>query len=155
MEKAQVRDLIRESLGKYPELFLIDFNLGPGNEVRVIIDGDRSVSVDDCMKINRDLEQRLDLEEEDFSVEVTSVGITKPLLLPRQYKKNIGRKLKVKTQDQNYKAKLTAVDGDGITLTWKQREPKPIGKGKHTVKKKVNLEYQAITKANVVITFNK
>lgn len=155
MEKALVGDLINESLKQYPDLFLIDFNLGPSNEVRVTIDGDRAVSIDDCTNINRDLEQRLDLEEEDFSVEVSSVGITKPLLFPRQFKKNIGRKLKVLTAGQKYKAELTKVDDSGITLTWKQREIKPVGKGKHTVKKEVTLEYHAITKANVVITFNK
>ena len=53
----------------------------------------------DCMKVSRAIEHNLDREEEDFSLEVASAGATSPLVLPRQYTKNIGRKLKVKPEE--------------------------------------------------------
>lgn len=155
MRKERLESLIDDSLKKHSDLFLIDFKVDQSNQIKVVIDGDHPISVKDCMSINRDLEQRLDLEEEDYSVVVTSAGLSAPLQLPRQYKKNIGRKLEVKTETDKYKAKLDAVDNEGITLKWKQREPKPIGKGKHTVEKEVNLPYEAIKEAKVMITFNK
>ena len=66
-------------------------------------------------------------EELDFSLEVTSAGATSPLINNRQYKKNIGRLLEVKTVSDNIEGKLTSVTDDDITLEWKAREPKPIG----------------------------
>ena len=72
----------------------------------------------------------------------------------RQYKKNIGRIVDVKAIDnQKFEAKLVGVDDEGITLEWKAREPKPIGKGKVTVRKKAKLSYSDILETKVKIKF--
>jgi len=154
MLKDTVKRLIEESLKERPSLFLLDFDVNQNNQIRVFLDGDKPVKVKECVDISREIEKELEKEIEDFSLEVSSAGLTTPLTLPRQFKKNIGRKLKVKTTDQKYKANLINADDDGIELKWKQREPKPIGKGKHTVTKQVELKYNEIEEAKVVITFN-
>lgn len=154
MLKDTVKKLIEESLGKRPSLFLLDFQVSQSNQIRVILDGDKPVKVKECVEISREIEKELNEDFEDFSLEVSSAGLTTPLTLPRQFRKNIGRKLKIKTADQKYKANLIKADEDGIELQWKQREPKPIGKGKHTVTKQVELKYNEIEQAKVVITFN-
>ena len=74
----------------------------------------------------------LDREEFDFSLEVSSAGATAPLDLPRQYHKHLGRILEVKTEALEVKGTLESVGAHEIVLSWKAREPKPIGKGKHT-----------------------
>ena len=38
-------------------------------------------------------------------------------------------------------------------LEWKAREPKPVGKGKHTVQKKQEIGFSAINEAKVVLKF--
>lgn len=155
MQRDIVKGIIEKSLAQTSELFLIDLKINSGNQILVTIDGDRSVSLEDCAAISRSVESKLDREEEDFSIQVTSYGVTEPLKFSRQYKKNIGRKLKIKTKDsKKYKAKLTGADEDGIIIEWKQREPKPVGKGKHTVQKNLKLKYDEIKKAKVMITFN-
>ena len=76
------------------------------------------------------------------------------MTLPRQYKKNIGRNLKIKTKDgEKIEGELTAVTEDSFTLKWSAREPKPIGKGKVTVQKEATLPYKDIMEAKVMITF--
>lgn len=50
-----------------------------------MIDGDNGVSINDCISVSRAIEHNLDREEEDFSLEVTSYGISLPLRVPRQY----------------------------------------------------------------------
>ena len=50
-------------------------------------------------------------------------------------------------------AKLTAVDDEKITLEWQAREPKKIGKGKETVDKKLELPYESIKEAIVIVSF--
>ncbi|MGO3706563.1 MAG: ribosome assembly cofactor RimP [Mesonia hippocampi] len=149
----KVKVLLDRALEENSELFLIDFEIKSGNNIAVVIDGDKGVSVEDCIAVSRAIEHNLDREEEDFSLEVTSAGVGSLLSLPRQYKKNVGRKLHVKTADEVYEATLVAADDTAIQLTWKAREPKPVGKGKVTVKKEITLPYEAIAEAKVVITF--
>ena len=67
--------------------------------------------------------------------------------------KNVGRKLKVKTQEQTLEGLLQDAGEEGVTLTWKAREPKPVGKGKVTVTKEATVPYQDIVEAKVMITF--
>ncbi|MGV6829180.1 MAG: ribosome assembly cofactor RimP [Flavobacteriales bacterium] len=154
MFKKEVTQLLNDALEKNKNLFLIDFKIISGNQIRVIIDGDNGVTVKDCVEISRAIEHNLDREENDFSLEVASAGVSEPLVNLRQYKKNIGRKLSVKTkEDQIIEGQLTNANDETITLKWKTREPKPIGKGKITVQKETVLNYNTIAEAKVMITF--
>lgn len=150
-EKAQA--LLDEALEQHPELFLIDFSVSADNRIKVILDGDKGVSLQDCVAISRAIEHNLDREEEDFSLEVASAGATEPLTIPRQYTKNVGRFLEVATAEGKIEAKLTEVGQDGITLEWKAHEDKPVGKGKVTVQKKKEIPFSEIEIAKVVLKF--
>lgn len=154
MFKNTVKALLDKSLEERQDLFLISFDVLEGNAIRVVIDGDNGVLVEDCMFISRAIEHNLDREEQDFSLEVASAGATTPLSHKRQYKKNIGRVLEVKTvNNQKFEATIVQASDEGISLEWKAREPKPIGKGKITVQKEVNLSYNEIIEAKVKIKF--
>ena len=152
--KENIQYLLAEALSFQPDLFLIDLHIDDQFRVQVKLDGDHGVSLEQCIKISRHIEHQLDREVHDFSLEVSSAGATHPLQMVRQYKKNIGRKLAVHTTDNNnLKATLKQADDDQITLEWKAREPKPIGKGKHTVVKQLQVPYNQIEKATVQIQF--
>ena len=154
MLKNKVNELLQSVLEGNTHLFLIDFSIDSSNKITITLDGDNGVTVKDCMSISRAIDDNLDREEEDFSLEVASCGATSPLKLPRQYAKNIGRKLKVKLQENiKLEGDLTAADNEKITLEWKAREPKPIGKGKVTVQKVQEIAYNDIVEAKVVIKF--
>ena len=154
MLKEKITNLLQEALDENPSLFLISLDIQGNNEVKIIIDGDNGVMVEDCMAVSRKVEHNLDREEEDFSLEVMSAGATSPLKLPRQFKKNIGRYLEVKTQDgQVVEGLMTEATDTAVTLTWKTREPKPVGKGKVTVEKTEAISYEEIVQAKVVIKF--
>ena len=155
MLQDKVEKLLDEALEERPSLFLFYLKISTANQITIIIDGDEGVSLQDCVDVSRAIEHNIDREEYDFSIEVASAGATEPITNPRQYLKNIGRKLKVKTvEGDKIEGRLEAVSDDGITLTWKAREPKPVGKGKHTVEKETVLEYNNIKEAKAVITFN-
>lgn len=149
----KVAKLLEEALENRPELFLISMEIRPGNNIRIIIDGDESVSIEDCIEISRAIEHNLDREAEDFSLEVLSAGVSEPLQMKRQYDKNLGRDLKVKTEGETFKGTLAAVAEDSVTLQWKAREPKPVGKGKQTVTKEVAIPFEDIVEAKVLIKF--
>ncbi len=152
--REKVANLLESALEENKSLFLIDLNISEDNHIRVILDGDKGVTVEDCMAISRAIEHNLDREEYDFSLEVMSAGVSEPLTLPRQFKKNIGRNLKVKTKnDEKIEGELISATEDSCTITWSAREPKPVGKGKVTVQKEVTLPYKDIVEAKVMITF--
>jgi len=154
MFKDKVKDLVDNGLSERKDLFLLELNISDNNAIKVVIDGDKGVHVEDCMFISRAIEHNLDREEQDFSIEVTSAGATSPLTNTRQYHKNIGRVLAVKTKDnETYEATLISCDAEGINLEWKTKEPKPVGKGKMIVKKQAKIEFDAILEAQVVIKF--
>lgn len=144
---------MEDVLEENKSLFLIDFSVASDNSIKVVLDGDHGVTLQDCMKVSRAIEHNLDREEQDFSLEVTSAGATSPIVLPRQYAKNIGRKLKVRTETGTFEGNLTATTDKGIVLEWKAREPKPVGKGKVTVQKKEEIDFSDIKEAKVIITF--
>ncbi|SFU57764.1 ribosome maturation factor RimP [Pustulibacterium marinum] len=155
MFRESVEKLLNEALEKREDLFLIDLSISSSNAICVILDGDNGVSLNDCIEVSRQIEHNLDREEQDFSLQVTSAGLSEPLSIKRQYQKNIGRKLSVKLHDVSkpIEGELTAVDDLKITLEFKAREPKPVGKGKVTVQKKEEIAFDAIKEAKVMVIF--
>ncbi|MDX1461708.1 MAG: ribosome assembly cofactor RimP [Marinirhabdus sp.] len=152
--RERVEELLNEALAEKPSLFLIDLSISDANQIRVVLDGDTGVSVQDCIDVSRAIEHNLDREEQDFSLEVHSAGVSEPLTMIRQYKKNVGRSLQVKTESDTIEGILTDATDEEITLHWKAREPKPVGKGKVTVKKEAVIPYNDIVEAKVMIKFN-
>ncbi|MCO5725641.1 ribosome assembly cofactor RimP [Robiginitalea marina] len=149
----QVTTLLAGALEKRPDLFPVSLKVGADQSIRIILDGDQGVSLKDCIDISRAVEHHLDREQYDFSLEVSSAGATAPLELPRQYRKNLGRTLQVRSGDAEWEGTLEKVDDQQITLCWKAREPKPVGKGKHTVRKEAVIPFSDIEQAKVVIKF--
>ena len=150
----KVQELLEAALAEREHLFLIDLSINDANKISVVLDGDFGVNLQDCIDVSRAIENNLDREEQDFSIEVASAGVSSPLKLVRQFKKNIGRTLKVKTiASEEVEAKLTSADDEKIILEWQAREPKKIGKGKETVEKKLELPYENIKEAIVIISF--
>ena len=153
MLKEKIDLLLANCFDQRPDLFLIDFSISENNEISVTIDGDNGVKVEDCMFISRAIEANLDRDENDFSLQVASCGATTPLTNTRQYFKHYGRTLTIKTIDQKYEGKLTDANDKCINIIWKVREPKPIGKGKITVEKSMDIDLDKIKEAKVKIKF--
>lgn len=151
--KEKVDSLLKEALSERPSLFSTDLIITDAYKVIVNIDGDNGVTLQDCIDISRAIESKLDREEQDYSLEVASVGIGSPLKLVRQYKKNIGRTLIVTTNTEKIEAELVDANEDFIILSWKAREPKKVGKGKETVQKEQQIPYTDIKEAVVTVIF--
>ena len=151
--KEKVSELLSEGLKEKPSVFLIDLTITDAFKIIVTLDGDNGVSLQDCIDISRAIEHNLDREEQDFSLEVASFSVGSPLKQTRQYKKNIGRTLIVKTATETIEAELTHATDESITLAWEAREPKKIGKGKETVQKRQEIPFSEIKQAVVTVTF--
>lgn len=131
--------------------FLIELSVKPGNHIMVFIDGDHGVTIDDCQALSRFLEQKLDRDKEDFDLMVSSAGADKPLRLPRQFVKNIGKELEIVTgAGARLTGTLTEAGETGIVIEEEIRKTK-----KEISRKRTRLEYGDITKAQVRLSFRK
>jgi len=151
--KEQVYNLVVEELLEKPSVFLIDLIISGNFKISITLDDDNGVVLQDCIDISRAIENKLDREEQDFSLEVASVGVGSPLKFVRQYIKNVGRTLIVKLATETIEAELVEANDNFIILSWKAREPKKIGKGKETVQKRQEILYTEIKEAIVTVTF--
>lgn len=133
--------------------FLVDVIVSARNmsKITVVVDGDNGVTIDDCGEISRQLSARLDAMNFGtgrYVLEVTTPGLDQPLKLKRQYAKNIGRVLKVHRKDKSIvSARLAKADEQGIVLSQEVKE------GKTRLEKEVQVPFEEIEKAFVVISF--
>ena len=152
--RAKVEQLVHEFLETRKDLYLVDLKISAGDDITVILDGDEGLSLQDCLDASRAIEFNLDREEHDFSLQVMSPGLSEPLKLPRQFKKNMGREIEVLlNSDDKIQGEVVAVDDEKVTLVLRYRRPKLIGKGKEDVVENKEIPYADIKKALVVIKF--
>jgi ribosome maturation factor RimP len=136
-------------------LFIVDLRIGENNIIMLEIDSEiGSVSIDDCVRVSRNIEHNLDREEQDFELHVSSAGLDRPLRVTRQYPKNVGRELKVKTEDgRKIEALLVAADDQRIVLKTERKEKIEGKKKKEVIVEEIPLKYTEIKEAKVVISF--
>jgi len=149
----KIRKAIEESVAKNPDLFILQMDIQPDKNVHVIIDGKKAVPLSECIRITREVEEKVNKDEHNYALTVGTFDITQWFDDKRQFEKNIGRKLKIKTDEGEITGILTHITESGIELEEKAREPKPSGKGKRTVVKTHTVPFERIKKAKVVLDF--
>jgi ribosome maturation factor RimP len=89
--------------------------------LRIVVDGDHGVSLDDAADVSREISAMLDevnaLGEVAYTLEVSSPGVDRPLTEPRHWRRAVGRLVKVKvTGEGTVEGRILAADADGVTL---------------------------------------
>lgn len=154
MNKESVAILIEEALQADPAHFLVNLSVAHNNSIKVVVDGDNGITLSDCIRISRHVENGLDREKEDFSIEVSSPGATAPIKNIRQYVKNIDKRLAVTLKDgEKIEGILSHADREKITLTYETKQPKPTGKGKEIQIITIEKPHSEIKEARVMIAF--
>jgi len=131
-----VRALIEEKI-EGTDQFIVSVKVLPTNRIQVYVDAVGGLNVKDCVNISRQIEGNLDREVEDYELQVSSPGLTEPFQHPLQYKKNVGREIKVTTADgETIKGELTAFTGEEITLQpeKKKKKERRSGTSNHSAK---------------------
>lgn len=149
--KEEIKKLTEDTL--VPGQFVVDVILSGGKapaKVLVLVDGDEGITIDDCAEISRRLSKGLDdaaMLQQNYLLEVSTPGADQPLKLKRQYRKHLGRKLKVKLSDQIVEGKLSDIGDEKITLLIES------GNGKNKESKPLDILFSEVEKAFVVISF--
>lgn len=144
--EGQITSLVEEKI-EGTEMFLVDVKVLPSNRIKVFVDALEGVNVKSCVDVSRHIEGSLDREEEDFELEVSSPGLTEPFQHPLQYKKNVGREVKVTTTDGNsVKGELLEFSENAVTV-------KPEKKKKKEQAEPIEILLTDIKEAKTVISF--
>ena len=148
----RVKELVEEKIADRPELFLVNIKMLPNIKLIIHVDGDQGISIQDCAAISRHVGFHLEEEntiEKAYNLEVSSPGVGEPLLLNRQYHKNIGRELSVKLADGTKKeGELLSVTDNAIVIEEKIKE-----KGKKAQLVETPIEFNKIVETKVLISF--
>lgn len=152
IKKDQILQIVEPYLSG-GDLFLVRFSIGKDNLINIYIDGDDGVTIDECVKLSRYIEQNLDRETEDFELRVSSPGADEPFVNIRQYKKNIGRPVKITLKDGlTKKGILESVNEDSVALK-EELKKKNKKSNKMTTGESIQLQIDEITEAKVIIVF--
>ncbi len=122
---------------------------GRHSTLRVYIDSEQGVGVDDCALVSRQLSAVLDVEDPiacEYSLEISSPGLNRPLFKLKQYEQFIGQEVKFKTirpqldnGQRKFKGVILAVDENNIVFDTENQE--------------LSVAFADIDSANIVVKF--
>lgn len=153
IDKQALKQFVEQSL-EGSDCYLVDLTIGSDNNIVVEIDSDTSVDIDRCVELTRKIEAEFNRDDEDYELEVGSAGLTSPLRVERQYRKNLGNKLEVLTSDgRKLRGVLREVTPEGITLEVEEKVRREGSKRPELVKSPLVLPYTQIKRAEYMLEF--
>jgi len=147
-----IEDLVGQILSESEDVFLVSVRIKPTNNIKVFLDADSGLSIDKCVKVNRQMYRTIEehawYPDGNFSLEVSSAGIEEPLKMLRQYKKNIGRNVEVILNDDSVlEGKLLEANENLVQLEFIE------GKNKKAVTVVKDIPFDQIKQTTVLIAF--
>lgn len=126
--------------------FLVELELKPNNIIVAYVDSDNGLTIDQIKMINRQIESDLDRDVEDFNLTVSSPDLNRPLKTWRQYKKNVGRYLKVNFNERQEEGMLMNVEANYLVLSVPNKK-------KSAPNTELEIQFADIAEAKVAIRF--
>ena len=148
----RIRELVEEKIADRPDLFIVEIKAANNSKIMILLDGDEGVGIHDCAMVSRHVGFHLEEEnliDKAYNLEVSSPGLDTPLLLDRQYQKNVGRLLIIKLKDgKQLEGSLISQEGDTITINEMVKE-----KGKKAKEVERIINKNEISEVKVGVSF--
>ena len=120
--------------------------------LRVYIDKEQGVDIEDCGNVSEKLSEKLDEVDpipQNYFLEVSSPGAERPLKKEKDFQNAIGKNVYIKTyepflNEKEFEGTLIAFDGNEVTVEMKIK----------TRKKTVVIPYEKVAKARLAISFS-
>ncbi len=145
---------VAESTLLEKEFVVVEVEVKPVNKFTVYIESLEGITIGDCVKVSRHIEQHFNRDEENYELNVSSAGIDRPLKVPIQFIKNMGRVAEVKLLDGNMlKGILKAGNENSITLHCVVKEKDEKTRKTKTLEKEFEIELNKIKTVTIVVSF--
>ncbi|GAB1642465.1 ribosome maturation factor RimP [Krasilnikovia sp. MM14-A1259] len=97
---------------------------GRRHVLRVLVDADGGIALDDVAVVSRAISTALDAADEaegellagEYQLEVSSPGVDRPLIAPRHWRRNVGRLVTVTVAGRPVTGRISGADDDGVVL---------------------------------------
>lgn len=152
IEKEKIEALVTEFVAG-TDMFLVSLSISSSNVIMVEIDSDSSVDIDTCVALNHSIESNLDREQEDYELTVSSVSLSEPFKVHRQYIKNIGKQVTVTTDTRKYQGELLTVTDTSVTVKHIDVVKVPPKNKKKEMEFVTEIPFSNIQKTECVIVF--
>ena len=114
--------------------YLVDLNMrgkGGTTVLEVFVDTDNGITADECAEVSRSISveiERQSIFAGRYRIEVSSPGLERPLKLERQFRKNIGRQLRIITNanSEPLTGILEEVTETSLTLSTGEKHSVPV-----------------------------
>lgn len=153
IEKSKIVSVITPFLEEN-KFFLVDISVGANNNIVILIDSMDNIPISKCVELNRVFEANFDRDVEDFELEVSSAGISRPFKVIQQYQKNIGKMLEITLKDGNkIEALLQNVNENEISIETKTKKKIEGKKKKELVVENKTISFDEIKSTVNLIVF--
>jgi len=138
------------------DLFITDIIIKSGNKIGVYVDSDKGITINQCVEISRHIYSVAQEALEEYEVQVSSPGINASLKIPRQYQKNIGRKVEVTYPDgEKIAGILRSVSENSFEIEIREKVKIEGKKKMQLVTQNQIIDYKEIKSTKVVPEFTK
>jgi ribosome maturation factor RimP len=145
----QLTDIIQEPVNALGfELVGVEYIRGRYPVLRVYIDSENGITVDNCADVSRQISSVLDVEDpikDAYNLEVSSPGMDRPLFTIEHYQRFVGEEVAISLRiavanRRKWKGRIKSIDNEMITLTVDDNDEV--------------FAFSNIQKANIVPNFN-
>ncbi len=151
--ESDIRQIVAQRL-EQDDCFIVEAKVSKDNDITLVVDSLKGISVDYCIELSHLIEDSLDRNVEDFSLEVSSAGIGCVLQVPMQFVKNIGNEVEIThLNGSRTKGVLTAADNDHFEVDCEERVVVEGAKKKQVVTNHYSYLYSEIKQIKDIITF--
>ncbi|HCE40077.1 ribosome maturation factor RimP [Alloalcanivorax profundimaris] len=106
-------------------LWGVQYLQGRGAVLRLFIDHEEGITVDDCARVSQEVSGLLDVEDPipgEYNLEISSPGLDRPIFELSQFDRYLGEDVQLKllapvAGKRKMTATLVAVDGDTLVVT--------------------------------------
>ncbi|MCY8917260.1 ribosome maturation factor RimP [Bacillus atrophaeus] len=119
--------------------------------LRVFIDSDNGVDIEECAKVSELLSEKLDEADpisQNYFLEVSSPGAERPLKKKADFDRSLGKNVYIKTYEpidgvKVFEGELAEFDGQTVTVEMTIK----------TRKKRIDIPYEKIANARLAVSF--
>lgn len=153
IEIRDIETLVASFIAEHEGFFLVKAEVIGANRIEVEVDHDSEpVDIDTIVALTKHIEAGLDREKEDFELEVSSAGLTTPLVGVRRYRKFIGKELEVLLKKGvKEKGVLVSADEEGFVLEVIRMEKPEGARRKQQVVHQLPLKYEEVKQSTYLL----
>jgi ribosome maturation factor RimP len=153
IERTKIENLVKDYISD-KDLFLVAVKISSTGRITILADKKNGITIDECARLSRYIENNLDRNIEDYELQVSSPGLDMPFLVREQYLKNEGKRIEVTDMTgMKLTGILKNVTEGGFELETEVGKNSP-GKSKSTEKKDISFNYDEIKSAREIVIFN-